>query len=658
MMRHVLTSASVLALLAGAAAAQTATEPVSLGRIVLSSIKRAGDAFRESITADVASAAEIEARGAASVADLERVFPSFAVDTRSSRVYANVTIRGQSSLDFYNPSMQLLVDGLPQDAGVLAQMLPTGLDTVELLYGPQGTLYGRGAIGGVLNVTTLRPGEGPRLAFSAGADTGGWNGQAQGQVELAPGLWADLAFSQRHDRPEFTVLGTGAAVGETTDRTARLRLRYAPQGGPLDITFSAQRNDVDSEEEQFVFGTMLRQRIVAPVPSHYTQRSDSYGLTAHYDLGWGRFSSLTSLQDRVLDRTIFGSYTPETQRTLSQEFRLASAEGGALDYVVGAYASRVDFTRDAYGTFGSQRIDSQAVFGDVTWHVTDRFDLSGGLRHDREQAEATAVGLVTDQGRGRWSATSWRLGFSYAATPDLTVYGLLSTGFKAGGFTRTVTPDNIAFTYDPQHTRNAELGLRWRSADGRLDGQVSAYYNRTSGYQMFVGIPPVQYLQNVGEVTSYGVDGRIRYRSDRWGASAAAGWNRATFTDYHNPVTPGLNLTGNVLPYAPRLTASLSLDYTFDLPGGRGQLVPRIGVTHQSAIFFDETNTLGQGGYTLVDAGVAWRMPSGAVLDFYATNLTDVVYTNYGFDATAYGMGMLYQTGRGREIGIRLTHRF
>ncbi|MGL1446924.1 Plug domain-containing protein, partial [Vibrio parahaemolyticus] len=78
----------------------------------------------------------------------DRLFPDVNVRARSSRAYSNFTIRGQSSVDFYNPTVQVYVDGLPQDQTTFSQLLPQNLDRVELLYGPQGTLYGRGAVGG------------------------------------------------------------------------------------------------------------------------------------------------------------------------------------------------------------------------------------------------------------------------------------------------------------------------------------------------------------------------------------------------------------------------------------------------------------------------------------------------------------------------------
>lgn len=115
------------------------------------------EAFEVPATVAIVEAQELQDRGIASAGELDRAFVGTNIRSRSNRAYTNVTVRGQSSVDYYEPSVQLYVDGLPQDPSIFSQLLPAGLDSVELLYGPQGTLYGRGAIGGVINVVTRKP---------------------------------------------------------------------------------------------------------------------------------------------------------------------------------------------------------------------------------------------------------------------------------------------------------------------------------------------------------------------------------------------------------------------------------------------------------------------------------------------------------------------
>lgn len=631
---------------------------ITLETVYLTGTKRVQDQLSFAGTVAQIRGDEAANAGASGVDGIDRLFPGVAVDARSSRVYANFTVRGQASLDFYNPSVQLYVDGLPQDSAVLAQMFPVGLDTVEMLYGPQGTLYGRGAVGGVINVTTIKPGDGAPFYISAAGGNGGYSLGVKAETRLGDGLWADLSLARNRQDNDLTGMKSGEPLGGTTESRAQLRLRYAPDNSPWDVMFTAARNDLRSTEEQFVMGSALDARKAVPFPSFYDHDTTSLGLTASYDLGWGKVTSVTGWQDRFLDRTIFGSYTPEWQETLTQELRLSSTGNGPVDYVAGVFLSRSDFRRKAYGSSTDQHTNSFAAFADLTWHLNDRLSVTPGLRFDREETKATASGAVTLKGKNDWSAVSPKLGASYKITPEWQGYGLISSGFKAGGFTRTLTAANIAHTYDPAKTWNAEMGLKYQSLDGALQAQIAAYWSRTDNYQMFVGTAPAQYLQNVGEVTAKGIDASLRYAAGGWGVSGGFALTDSTFTGYRDPSNPTASYKGNRVPYAPKVTARLALDYAFDLAPGQGQIVPRIAVTHQGKIWFDEGNTMGQDSYTLLDAGLTWKMDNGAVLDLYATNLTDKIYASYGFDGTAYGVGKVYQLGRGRELGLRFTKDF
>lgn len=655
--RRILTRASLL--LSVAVTPLSAQEaPIVLDTIYLKGAKRVQERLSFPGTVSQTDAKELAGAGVAALGDIDRQFPGIAVDNRSSRVFANYTMRGQASLDFYNPSVQLYVDGLPQDPATLSQMFPVGLETVELLHGPQSTLYGRGAVGGVINVSTIKPGESAPFSAQVAGGDGGFNVGLKGEARLADGFWADLAIGRNRQNNDLTDAASGKPLGGSTETRGQLRLRYAPDESPWDVMFTAARNDLESTEEQYVQGSALDARKAVPFPSAYKMDTTSLGLNIGYDLGWAEFNSVTGWQDRDLDRVIFGAHTPEWQKTLSQEFRLSSVGSGPIDYVAGLYFGHSDFRREAYGSSTDQKTKSVAAFADLTWHASDRLEISPGLRFDYEKTEATASGQVSLSADDDWKAVSPKLGVSYEISPQVQGYALLSSGFKAGGFTRTLTTGNIAYTYDPSKTWNAEAGVKYESADGATQAQLAAFYSVTDDYQMFVGVPPAQYLQNVGEVTAKGIEGSLRYRAGAWGLSGGVTLTDSSFTGYRDPTNPAVSFKGNDVPYAPRVRARLAVDYTIDLGAGRGQLIPRLGITHQSQIWFDKANKIGQGSYTLVDAGLAWEMDNGAVLDLYATNATDKTYANYGFDASGFGLGNVYQLGRGREIGLRLSREF
>lgn len=122
-------------------------------KMVISASKR--DQLLNQIDAAVSikTGEELERAGVRQVADLEKVFPGLIIRTRGNRAYANISMRGVTSPDFYNPAVQIYIDGVPQDVAVMTQQLQN-IQHVELLRGPQGTLYGRNAHGGVINIIT------------------------------------------------------------------------------------------------------------------------------------------------------------------------------------------------------------------------------------------------------------------------------------------------------------------------------------------------------------------------------------------------------------------------------------------------------------------------------------------------------------------------
>jgi pesticin/yersiniabactin receptor len=648
-----------------AAASEPAQAPMPAapsGSPVTSSGKRDQDPLAVPAGIEVVKPADLTSRNFNAVSDLDRAFIDTNIRQRSSRAYSNITVRGQSSVDFYNPSVGLYIDGLPQDQTTFAQLLPLGLERVELLYGPQGTLYGRNTIGGVLNIVTRKPGEEPHFEglFRTGSLERG--AAVLGSAPIINNvLYGDIALAYSAEDGEYIDTLTGDRLGDTGDRSGRVRLRYAPKGGPLDVMLMAAHSDVKSDEERFVLESLFRQRGAVPdafLPAHYTLATDSLGLTASYDLGFATISSRTGYQDRVLDRTVFGTYTPEDQQTLNQEITIASNAKlrAPYDYLFGLYYQNLDFERrvPVAGQTTRQTVNSYAAFGEMTWHVTDRLDVTAGVRYDYETADGQGLGAIVVNETKDSDAVTPKVALGYKLTDEWRVYGLYSTGFKPGGFVRNISAPLPSFTYDPQFTDNFEIGTKYRSADGRIELWAAAYYNLSKDYQLFVGPQPFQVLQNAGEVEAKGINVTAKFDIwDAWRVRAGLGLNETKFTKYDNPAAPA-DFTGNTVPYAPEVTANVNVSYALRLSDGLGLLIPHVGLSYVSEIFFDESNTIGQDAYVLWDAGITWQPSDKASLSLFVDNIADEVYAVYGFNAAPTLPGNVYQLGQGRLIGATL----
>lgn len=610
----------------------------------------------------VATSEELTNRNLRSVGDLDRLFPDMNVRTQSLSAYTNITVRGQSTGDFDNPSVGLYVDGLPQNRANFGQLLPFGLEQAELLYGPQGTLFGRNSVGGVLNIVTRKPGNDPHFESLSTLSTGERSaGMLASGALIKDALFADLALAERQKFGKYVDLLSQDNLGATDDRTARVRLRFAPKGSPLDVMVMAAHNVVKSDEERFVQPQFFRDRRALPnafVPSLTTSTTDTYGLTASYDLGFAKVTSNSSYTDHTLDRLVFGIKAPETRQEFTQEFTLTSnpRRANAVDYTLGVFYQSQEFQRvlPANASRSGQSIDAYAGFGEITWHVTDRLDITPGIRFDYEQASGGISGATRFRTEKTSDAWSPKIAMSYKLADPWRVYALYSTGFKPGGIVRSVPGDAAAFTYGPQSTDNYEIGTKYRSADRRVELWAAAYYNVSSDYQLYSGPITGIYVRNAGEARSSGANFTARLQpTNSLLVTAGLGLNEAVFTKYVNPTVPTENFTGNALPYAPKVTANANVEYAIELGNGYGALVPHFGVTHLSRIYFDAANSLGQDGYTLLDTGVTWKPSQFVTARFFVDNLTDQIFTTYAFN-TGPAFGPVYQLGQGRTVGASL----
>ena len=141
---------------------------LQLNAITVSANKRPETYGRVNASLTIRTAEELAAAGVTRVQDLEKVVPGLVIRMRGNRAYTSFSMRGASAPDFYNPAIQVYVDGIPQDPAYFTQAL-LDVERVEVLRGPQGTLYGKNAQGGIINVITRQPGKAASIECGAGS---------------------------------------------------------------------------------------------------------------------------------------------------------------------------------------------------------------------------------------------------------------------------------------------------------------------------------------------------------------------------------------------------------------------------------------------------------------------------------------------------------
>lgn len=622
--RHIrmtcLGSASWLAL-SGVAWAQPEALPDGNPEIVVTAQKREQQLQDVPAAVSALSEARLEELGGTQLRDVADTIPG--LELQSDRAgETRTSIRGISEIGGGAVSVGVYIDEIPVSTftaeGVNLQTFD--VDRLEILRGPQGTLYGEGSLGGTIRIITNKP---DSTAFAANLeatgltiDHGGSGLQASGMVNvpLVEGLAALRGVALWRDMPGWIDnVPTGRTnVNDEQSFTGRISLRVTPASG-LILDASYIRQDVDSGgpssgDDQF--------RNFAGTPEPRSDSFDLLNLTAAYDLGGATLTSATGYFDRSslssndftavapLLSLIFGApistariTRPNDQRVFSQEVRIVSDAAGRLDWTIGAFYKHDELVI-ANSTVTSPalpvsvfelRVDETAtqwaVFGEVDFALTPRLHAVAGLRYFSEDRDirSTISGLLPLLLSGA-SANDLPVNSSedvltakfsayYEASDDVLVYGTASSGFRAGG----INPNAFLFpgaptSFGPETLWNYELGARTSWFGNRLIVNLAVFdiewddviVNAISGDPLF------SFSVNGGKAHSRGAELELLATPTR-GLQIDA---TATFTDAEidetRPIgtTPLAATAGARLPFVPRHRLHAGAQYRFPIAAG------------------------------------------------------------------------------------------
>ncbi|MFN3766886.1 MAG: TonB-dependent receptor [Ectopseudomonas guguanensis] len=541
----------------------------------------------------VLSARTLEDQRLYRVQDLQQAMPSLNVSFMNPR-QSSLSIRGLGN----NPAS----DGLEGSAGIYLDNVYLGrpgmavfdmldIEQLELLRGPQGTLFGKNTTAGVLNISTRKPSftnEGS-VSSSIGED-----GYVQNQGSFSGPLSETLAgrLSAYRTRENGYVMNdyNGHTLGGGTRQGFRAQLllepdeafnlrwiadyneedssagtrsmfntgptingvnRYEQRAAAVGATLARGRRHVNLDAEQsvtvFQGGTSLEANWTLP---------NDFTLTSISAYRWWDFTPRNDdeLNVRVMDNV--GQSARDKQ--YSQEFRLASPTGGAFDYVLGAYYFRQEMSNKVFtyygdladtwngtpngalndvSSVGKGEIDtnSYALFAQGTWHLSERLDLTAGVRGTYEEKQARvrrgapvggaavsgAAASVRNARVGAYDSgdlnlysfsPSALLSLSYRFNEQLMGYASLSHGEKSGGVNLSVASAPVAgadsLLIGSERANDAELGIKSTLLDNRLQLNANLFWTQVHGYQAnaYDDVNLTSYLTNAGTVRSRGAE--------------------------------------------------------------------------------------------------------------------------------------------------------
>jgi iron complex outermembrane recepter protein len=651
-------SSTVVLLTSLSALAENKSLPVAestsgaLAEIVVTAQKRSENAQDVPVSVTALSAADLVNRQIEDITDLQRQVPSMAV----GQLYgANlITLRGISTgltVGTEDASVAVHVNGVYQPRSRSLDVALMDLDRVEVLAGPQGTLYGRNATGGVVNYITKAPTKelsGEITGVAGNFKRLGVKGTLSGPITdrigfRISGLWDD-------QRTGFTKNLLAGAPNDTleakTSKGGHVTLTFEPVDA-LKIDFDAMYLKTKTAASFSPFGpsnsaavqTLLdpqsfrAHEIYTSYPNALDSKFGLYSLTVAWDISNDtQLKSISAFQtyedDMFIDNagsafTAVAVHQKDDDHTFTQEFDLTTHSfSNRLTSIYGLYYFDDQIKIDTEVPFNIApppnfyifspnvlKAKSYAAFTDQTLTVTDRFRLIAGIRYNHDKKETTnglsipPFGVICAFNDSRtWSAWTPRVGAQYDITKDVMSYVGWQKGFKAGGF----TANTCGNPFEPESIQGPEIGIKSELFDHHLRLNVAGYYYKYKNLQVQQEFGVGQFgTTNAAEAKIKGVEITARAGFDN-GLSADLAMNlqSAKYTDFHNCnetsridacTTPALfallteDVSGNRLNRAPSYSVNLGVEYEYNIAAG--SLLFRAETFHSGKVNYDEFDT-------------------------------------------------------------------
>jgi iron complex outermembrane receptor protein len=674
-----------------------------LEEIIVTSQKRAENLQDVPIAVSAMTGQTLDDRNITNISQISGFVPNLVFKNTASLSGASnasvVFIRGLGQTDFAvttDPGVGTYLDGVYISRSVSGVLDSLDIERVEVLRGPQGTLFGRNTIGGAVSVTSRRPGD--ELAGEARLTIGKFNRMDfAGAVDLpiSETLRARASFIGKTRDGNVRRVVTGERMGDENSILGRLTLLYDPSD-TLDVTIALDKTRIReaSAGNQTAFSRPVLPGDIPQAPvdipgvgtgilpgdprlipsdpdiSYGTGPNqtdlDIWGVSSIVEsaLSFADFKSISAYRKTSGEFGRDGDATPfptgHQDRDVSfwqfsQEFQLVGTSfDDKLQWASGLYYFKEKTKDKVLITLGqvlplpgiavdnATNNDAYAAFGQATFHLTDVFSVTGGLRYTYETKRYTTSQVIvafpfeligTPFARKSFDDWTPRLGFEWTPSDDLLFYASASRGFKSGGFTaRYGAPVPAPVGYGPETIQTFEMGAKWTGVDGRLRLNGALFHSDYKNIQVVLfdtSGAPITQNGGAANIDGFELEGDLVV-SGWFKISGSMAWLDARYVKGSIPPPPPVFLLGdplsdtNMLPNAPKWTSSLSPVVTLDV--GEAELMGRLDWRYSSKLANDAVNSpeLIQGGYQMLDGSVTYSNPDRSwSLTAGVSNITD-----------------------------------
>ena len=643
------------------------------------------------------SARQISNRQINGIKELTAVIPNFYMPDYGSRASCPVFVRGVGNKSD-GTGIGFYVDGVPYYEPLSFDTDLGDVASVEVLRGPQGTLYGRNAIGGIVNISTRNPLEYQNTRVRLGY--GRFNDlrtQVSNYTKVSDKFGFTFGALFHHNDGAFRNSYLDEKVDKMNETEERIGLYYKPSE-PWLIRLTS--NFTYSDQGGYPYAPVdVETNTLQPISynrySSFRRLISTNGLGITYTGPVVSFNSQTSFQYINSKQAIDQDFTVTDksfvvnvrhQNMVSQEFTLKSNNDSRYQWVVGAFGmmEHVDRTVDNYspsaGSLSHTKYcvptSSLALYHQSTYNIWQGLSATAGIRFDYEHAKtnydnlkvkatpftdgylALADFLPSASGEFFESTKNFtqftpKFTLQYNTTENNLFYASVTRGYKPGGFNKSFSTEDQR-SYEPEYSWNYEVGASINLIRDLLTISADLFYIDWRDMQITSTITGVGNITtNAGHTDSKGVELDIAFRPLKGlQFNANYGYTYARFLSYVKSET--VNYTDNRLPMVPNHTLSIDGNYTINPQGWLDRIMINVGLRGLGRIYWAEDNVVSQDFYALLNAKVA--LTKGIVTwELWGKNLTDTNYMAYGFKSST---GNYAQAGKPLTFGTTIEINF
>lgn len=637
----------------------------------------------------VISSKELENKQIRSLSDISASTPNFFMPDYGSKLTSPVYIRGIGSR-INAPSVGLYVDNVPYFEKAAFNFDFFDITRIEVLRGPQGTLFGRNTMGGIINIVTTSPldYQGSHINLTTGT-YGAYSLNVGHYGKIRNKLGYSVAANVLHNDGYYTNIFTGEKVDKINSLGLRSRIIYeinnkisieniagfesSSQGGyPYSLYIDTTGRAAEVNYNQY--SSYSRNLFSDALLIRYSGRKTEITLTSAYQY----LDDNQSIDQDFTPDSLYFIIQKQNQNMLSQEILVRSKGSSKINWLFGGYAFHQAFDNSVNANVYTQNMDylktyDHRIGGLALFHQTTVSDflvknlkLTAGIRLDSEKDVMTYVYDRTLNGNfTNLADTTYPALTSLEVIPRFAlnyrikkadIYAVVARGYKTGGFNSTFErPEDL--TFEPEFSWNYEAGFKGPLFNGRVKADLAVFYIDWKNQQIYQTVPSGRgsMLKNAGHTASKGVEASMTTSPFRGTELMVSyGYTNATFLS--NILNATTDYTGNFLPYVPRHTFSVNVMKAIVVENSPvlDQIKINASYNGNGKIYWSDENSHMQTFYGLLDAKVSFIRKS-IQFDIWSKNLLNTYYESFYFEA----IGNKYvQTGKPMRLGINLSVKF